>query len=143
MRKIARYIYVGLAWLTLVSVFILFFLAGMSLFVSKTYWGVHIDFGWGSELALIGLIIVGLIGWIPRQLTAWLVGMSALHFVHTILPSFVEEIPILAAVHPVTALLLAWVTYMHARRATELLLEPRGGSESIEQPVQVETSTQS
>ena len=32
MRKIARYIYVGVAWLELVSVVVPFFLAGMSLF---------------------------------------------------------------------------------------------------------------
>ena len=53
MRKIARYIYVGFAWLELGSVIVPFFLAGMSLFVSRTYWNVHVDFGWGSELPLL------------------------------------------------------------------------------------------
>ncbi len=37
MRKIARYIYVGLAWIELVMLFFPVFLAGMSLFVSRTY----------------------------------------------------------------------------------------------------------
>jgi hypothetical protein len=37
MRKIARYIYVGIAWLTLVGVIIPFFLAGMSLFECRSW----------------------------------------------------------------------------------------------------------
>ena len=49
MRKIARTIYVGLSWLELVSVIVPFFLAGMSLFVSRTYWSVHVDFGYWAE----------------------------------------------------------------------------------------------
>ncbi len=141
MRKIARYIYVGVAWLELVSVIVPFFLAGMSLFVSRTYWDVHVDFGWGSELPLLVLIIVGLVGWIPRRLTVWLVALILLHIVHTMLPGLKDDLPVAAAFLPVTALLLTWVAYMHARKATQLLLEPRGGSEN-EQPVQVEPSAQ-
>jgi hypothetical protein len=135
MRKIARYIYVGVAWLELVSVIVPFFLAGMSLFVSRTYWSTHADFGWGSELPVLILIIVGLIGWIPRRLIVWLVGMTLLHIVHTTLPGLEDDLPLGAAFHPVTALMLAWVAYIHARKATQLLLEPRGRSESIEQSV--------
>ncbi len=142
MRKIARYIYIGLAWIELVMLFIPVFLAGMSLFVSRTYWDVHVEFGFWAELPLLALIIVGLIGWIPRRLTVWLVGMIVLHFVHISLPGLEDDLPIGAAFHPVTALMLAWVTYIHARKATKLLLEPRGGSENMEQPAQVEPSAQ-
>ena len=142
MRKIARTIYVGFAWLELVSIIVPFFLAGMSLFVSRTYWNVHVDFGWGSELPLLILVIVGLIGWIPRRLTKWLVGMILLHVVHTALPGLKDNLPIVAAFHPVTALLLTWVAYKHARIATQLLLEPRGGAGSIKQPAQVEPGPQ-
>ena len=101
MRKIARYIYVGAAWLTLVSVIIPFFLAGMALFVHNSYWTVHVDFGWGSELPIVLLIITGLVGWIPRRLTVWLVGMSAVHFVHTALPMLKGTLPMMAAIRPV------------------------------------------
>ena len=143
MRKIARYIYVGVAWLELVSVVVPFFLAGMSLFVSRTYWSAHVDFGFGAELPLLALIIVGLLAWIPRRLTAWLVAMSVIHFVHISLPGLKDDLPIVAAFHPVTALLLTWVTYKHARMATQLLLGPRGGSDNLDQPQQVEPATQS
>ncbi len=124
MRKVARYIYVGLAWLTLVGVIIPFFIAGMSLFVSRSYWSLHGEIGFLSGWPILGLIIFGLIGWIPRRLTAWLVGMTALHVVHTLLPTLRSDAPMAAAVHPLSALLLATVTFMHARKATQLLIEP-------------------
>ena len=142
MRKIARTIYVGLAWFELAILFIPIFIAGMALFVRNSYWSTHIEIGWAAGLPILGLIIFGLIGWIPRRLTVWLVGMSVLHFVHTALPGLKADLPMGAAFHPVTALLLTWVTYKHARIATQLLLGPRGGSENMEQPVQVEPSTQ-
>ena len=142
MRKIARYIYVGLAWIELAMLFIPVFVAGMSLFVSRTYWNVHVEFGFWAELPLLALIIVGLLAWIPRRLTAWLAGMLVLHFVHISLPGLKDDLPIVAAFHPVTALLLTWVTYKHARMATQLLLGSRGGSENMEQPAQVELTTQ-
>ena len=107
MRKIARYIYVGAAWLTLVSVIIPFFLAGMALFVHNSYWTVHVDFGWGSELPIVLLIITGLVGWIPRRLTVWLVGMSAVHFVHTALPMLKGTLPMMAAISPEGCLRIA------------------------------------
>ncbi|MFQ5943651.1 MAG: DUF6220 domain-containing protein [Anaerolineales bacterium] len=142
MRKIARYIYVGFAWLTLVAVIIPFFIAGMSLFVSRTYWSAHGEIGFSSGFPILGLIIFGLIGWIPRRLTAWLIGMTLLHFVHTALPSVQEAAPMIAAVHPVSALLLVSVTYVHARRATQLLLQPSQEAESTEVQVSAEPSTQ-
>jgi len=141
MRKIARTIYVGFAWLELVSVIVPFFLAGMSLFVSRTYWNVHVGLGYWAGLPLLALIIVGLIGWIPRRLTVWLIGMMVLHMVHISLPGLKDDLPIAAAFHPVTALLLTWVTYKHARIATQLLLGPRGGSVSMKPSTQVEPST--
>jgi len=134
MRKIARYIYVGLSWIELAVLFIPVFLAGMALFVRNSYWSSHVEIGWSAGLPILGLIIFGLIGWIPRRLTAWLVGMTVLHFVHTALPGLKADLPMGAAFHPVTAVVLTWVTYMHALRATQLLLEPRGKSESTEQP---------
>ena len=140
MRKIARYIYVGIAWLTLVGVIIPFFLAGMALFVSRTYWSNHAGIGWFSGWPIMGLIIFGLIGWIPRRLTAWLVGMAALHFAHTLLPALKSDAPMAAAVHPVSALLLVAVTYMHARRATQWLLEPY--REAKEAQIPAETKAQ-
>ena len=140
MRKIARYIYVAIAWLTLVGVIVPFFLAGMALFANRTYWSSHAGIGWLSGWPIVGLIVFGLLGWIPRRLTAWLVGMTVLHAVHTVLPSLQSDAPMAAAVHPLSALLLVAVTYVHARRATTLLLEPYKASD--DSPISAEPTAQ-
>ena len=136
MRKVARYIYVVLAWIELPVLFIPVFLAGMALFVRNAYWSDHGAIGWFTGFPLLLLIVSGLVGWIPRRLTAWLVGMIVLHALHTALPGFRSNAPVLAAVHPITAVLLIGVTLTHARRATQLLLEPRQESERMEPQVQ-------
>ena len=123
MRRIAKFIYVGVSWIELVALFIPIFVAGMALFVRNSYWSSHVDIGWATGWPILLLIITGLFAWIPRRLTAWLVALILLHTAHTILPSFKAEAPFVAAMHPVTAVLLVGVTFMHARRANQLLVE--------------------
>ena len=132
MRSIARYIYVGLAWIELPILFLPVFLAGMALFVRNSYWSEHAGIGWFTGWPLLLMIISGLAGWIPRRLTAWLVGLIIFHTLHTALPGFKADLPALAAVHPVTAVLLIGVTLMHARRASQLLLEHRPELDRVE-----------
>jgi hypothetical protein len=124
MRKVARYVYVATAWLTLAWILVTIFLAGMALFVRTPYWELHKEIGWSSDLALLVLILAGLVGWIPRRLTAWLVALIVLHALHTSLPSLKPDVPLAAALHPVSATLLAWLSLAHARRAQRILLGP-------------------
>lgn len=131
MRKIARYIYLGTAWVELVSLFIPIFVAGMALFVRNSYWSTHREIGWLTGWPLTVLIITGLLGWIPRRLTAWLVALIVLHAVHTILPTLRTDAPLFAAIHPVSAVLLVSVAYVHARRATELLIKGAPAPEGV------------
>ena len=122
MRRVARYIYVGAAWLALAGVLIAILLAGFALFVNRPYWQTHIDVGWGSELPLLLLILAGIAGWIPRRLAGWLVAVIVLHVVQTALPALKENLPLIAALHPLNASLLGWLSLAHARKAQELLL---------------------
>ena len=128
MRKIARYIYVGTSWLMLAWVLVTIFMAGMALFVRTPYWEAHKAIGWGSDLAALLLILAGLVGRIPRRLTAWLVALIVLHTVHISLPGLKESLPLGAAIHPLSATLLAWLSLAHARRAQAILF---GGQQSI------------
>jgi hypothetical protein len=122
MRRIARYAYVSAAWLTLAWVLVTVFVAGMALFVNTRYWQVHREIGWGSELAVLLLILTGLLGWIPRRLTARLAGLILLLVLHISLPILKDSLPLAAALHPLTASLLVWLSLVHARTAQRLLL---------------------
>lgn len=120
-RKIARTIYIGGAWLMFASVLLLIFLAGMMLFVSNRYTEVHIGAGWGTHLPVLILIIAGIIGWIPRRLVGWFVVVVVVHTVQLALALVKTDQPFIAAFHPLNAMLLAWVSLVHARLATRLL----------------------
>jgi len=122
MRKVARYMYVATSWVLLAWVLITIFMAGMALFVRTPYWETHREVGWGAGLPLLLLILAGLLGWIPRRLTAWLVAVIVFHTLHISLPALKTTLPLAAAIHPLSATLLAWLTLTHARRAQQLLL---------------------
>lgn len=139
MRRIASYLYIGAAWLMVASLLATILMAGMALFVRNSLWSVHIEFGWGSELPGLLLIVLALIRWIPRRLTGWLVAVLLLHLVQTVLPGLREQFPYVAALHPLNASLLTYVSYLHAKRARQLLLdEPADRAQGAELGSQVE-----
>ncbi len=123
MRRILSYLYIGFAWLMVIWLLATIVMAGMSLFVRNSLWQTHTEFGWSSELPGLVLIVLGLLRWIPRRLVGWLVAVLVLHIVQTVLPGLRDELPYLAALHPLNASILTYVSYLHAKRARELLLE--------------------
>lgn len=122
MRKALSSIYVGVAWLTVVTLLATIFVAGTALFVRNTLWETHMAFGWYSELPILLMIILALMVRIPRRLTPWLVAVVVLHVVQTSLPGLKESAPVVAAFHPLNASILTFITYLHARKAGEQLL---------------------
>lgn len=130
MRKIARYLYVAGAWFNLVTILFVIFAAGLMLFVSATHRETHMNAGWGSDLPILFLILTGLLGWIPRNVVAWLVAVIVVHTIQIMLPGLRADLPILAAFHPLNAMVLAVVSWMHARVATRTLLDATELSDS-------------
>lgn len=88
------------------------FLAGSAIFDSPTFWKMHVAFG--MAIALLPLVFV-LLAWLGR-LGARALWLSGLAFVLVILQSFLISIgaPMLAALHPVNALIIfalaLWLT---------------------------------
>lgn len=136
-KNVVRYIYVGFAWLNLLAVFVIIFVAGMSLFVNRNYWSTHVDFGWGSESILLVLIALGLLGWIPRRLTGWLVAVIVIHAIQTLLPGLKDDLPFISAAHPLNAMVLAGTSLKHAQVASQVLLGNRLKDSVIEAQVRV------
>jgi hypothetical protein len=123
-KSIARYVYVGVAWINLVTMFVVVFIAGMSLFVNRSYWPTHGEVGFTSGLIGVLLIALGLIVWIPRRLATWLAAIFVVHFIQTVLPALKDNQPLIAAVHPLNATLLTWLSLKHAQAAGRLLRNP-------------------
>ena len=101
------------------------FLAGLALFVSPRHWEDHFAFG-VLGVALLGLLVLlsataarlprSAVGWAALPLLGWF-GQEVLASLR-----FAETTKILAALHPVGALVLLWVGVIVARRARSFVV---------------------
>ena len=93
------------------------FLAGMSIFVSPSWWGVHQRFGelFGSLTILLVLFAIAMQ---PQRSIIWLtillVVLYSLQYLLIELPGRMS-VPWLSALHPVNALVIFWIAVTLAR----------------------------
>ena|SRR5260370_11464044 len=118
MVKWTRRLYSFAAWLFPVAILIQVFFVGLSLFTGQVYWSTHRDFG--HSLAVLPLLLVGLsyLGRLPRteKLLAWL--LFGTYLVQAeVFAAIRSAVPILAAFHPVLALVLFALALIIALRA--------------------------
>jgi hypothetical protein len=130
----ARIAYLVGAWLFLMAVLSLVFLAGLSLFVSRTFWGTHAELGRAIGFLAPSLLVLAFLGRLPRAtvgLTALLVILYAIQWT---LVGLQRAIPVVAALHAVNALALFWVALTLARRAWALARAARGKAFTPQRP---------
>src|SRR5947208_1618077 len=105
----------GLAWVILAAVIAQFFFAGLGIFRASSF-QAHQMTGSLIMLASLILLILALAGWIGGVR----IGLSALLLVLTIVQSLLVRGPsLVAALHPVNALLIMGVTATLARLGRE------------------------
>ena len=127
--QIARAALPILAWAFLGLITIQVFLAGVGLFGAGTMAG-HRDFGYLLSLLPLFLVIAAAVGRAGRLV--WLAGaLLVLTFVQTLLPLLKADLPYIAALHPVNALVLAALTATIARRARGLARTPQAGVDPV------------
>ena len=126
--QLARSAFPVLAWGFLGLLAIQVFLAGVGLFGAGTIAG-HRDFGYLLSLLPVILLVTAAIARAGRLV--WVTGaLLVLSFVQTLLPLLKADLPYVAALHPVNALVLAALTVTIALRATELARAPRAEPET-------------
>jgi len=117
-RSAARSAFPFVAGLFAVGAIVQVFLAGLGVFDDPSSFATHRDFGYLLELIPIVMLVLALVGGMPRRFA----GLSALLFGLFILQSvFVgmrESIPAIAALHPLNGflilglgILLAWQSW--------------------------------
>ena len=122
--QIWRLVYAILAVLFMAGLIVQVFLAGVGLFGAGDL-ELHRDVGYW--LPLIPLLMLP-IAWParPGRGIVWLnVALFVAAFVQTLLPSLRGSVALIAALHPVNALLLFWLGLTIARRAVAMA---RGGA---------------
>ncbi len=115
-RAWARRAFPWLAWLYVASLFIQVFLAGLAVFVDPATFAVHVDFG----RIVVGLLslFLPIVAWLGRlPLVRLAVGVLLFYIFQTALPEVRASYPVVAALHPMFALVLFWLAVRLAGQA--------------------------
>jgi hypothetical protein len=108
----------GVALIYLVGVVVQFFLAGLGDFGATTF-DTHRAFGYVLGILSIGILVLALVGKVPRDLVSLAAALLALNVVQVIVVHVdVDEI---AALHVVNALAIAGVAFALVRRSRRYL----------------------
>lgn len=112
----ARRGYVLFAGTFVIGVAIQVFIAGMAVFVDPVNWGIHAGFVHVLEILSLAMLVLAFLGRLPRELKSFpvvlfvLIGVqyaTALGFSNSVV----------AAIHPVNALVIFWGAVSTTRRA--------------------------
>ena len=116
--KWIRMLYLIVAWLFPVAILFQVFLVGLSLFTGQVYWSTHRDVGHTLGVLPLLLVILAYLGRLPRseKLLIWL--QFGVYLVQAEVFAAIRDVaPLLAAFHPVLALVLFALALIIALRA--------------------------
>lgn len=110
-----RWGYLATAIVLTAGVLIRIYIAGMPVFVGPARWSAHVTFGTNLPAFLVLLIVVAFLGRLPnlhRGLPVVLFGLFLVRF------STAHRFgSVVGAIHPVTAVLIFWVSTITVRQA--------------------------
>lgn len=118
-RRGARRLHPWLAWLFVVAVLVQVFLAGLAIFGATDGFGLHIEFGYSViGLLALGVLLTAVAAGLPRREIGLSLLLLVLYVVQTALPAARVSAPVLAALHPVNAIVLFVLGTIIARRGS-------------------------
>ncbi len=123
----ARYVYLVLAWAFVVGVVVQVFFIGLGLFAGSENVELHVTLGWILHLVPLLILAAAALARAGRRRILEAAALAAVVFVVPILATMRDGTPILAALHPVGAILAFWLAIVVARGATSLRGVERGG----------------
>jgi hypothetical protein len=117
----ARYLYLALVWTYLVGILFQVFLAGMGLFGTTRDFEPHVGLGWILHLVPVLLLIVAAVARVGSRLIWWNVALLVVQFVQPILATLRSTQQVIAAFHPVLALIIFWLAFTIGIKAWRLV----------------------
>ena len=125
----ARYAYAVLAWAFVAGVVVQVFLIGLALFAGSENLALHVSLGWILHLMPILLVAAAALARAGRQQILIAAALAVTVFIVPILALLRDSAPVVAALHPVGALLSFWLAILVARDAAQLLrFDPEAAS---------------
>jgi hypothetical protein len=105
----AWYAYVGLVWLFLAALAVQIYLAGVGLFGTSQDMEPHRGLGWFLHLPLLLILVAALVARVGRPTIWWVLAMFLVGAIQPILATL-KDAPVVAALHPLNAVLLSLLT---------------------------------
>jgi cytochrome b len=122
MTRAARYAYLVLAWAFLVGVLAQVFFIGLALFDGSDNAEIHRTLGWILHLVPIVILLAAWLSRAGSRHWQWALAMAAVVFVVPIFATL-RDIPVVAALHPVGALVIFALAIVVARNSLEAVRE--------------------
>lgn len=133
MARIARFVYLAFAWLFVAGVLTQVFLAGMVVVSLRLSWEPHIGLGHSLAFPLLLMLISMYLGRLPRPVKTLTWVLFGVYVLQSDVLIFMRlQAPVLAALHPVLALVDFALGLALARRALPLArqVQERSGMQS-------------
>jgi len=102
----ARYVYIGLAWLFLVAITVQVLIAGLAIFGDPRDITLHRDLGYVLHLSPVLILIAAAVGRVGLTTLLWVGALVVVTLIQPLLPSIGSDNALVAALHPVLALVI-------------------------------------
>jgi len=132
-----RYAFVFLALVVFICVLVQIFLAGLAIFESPALWRWHTTFVHIFELAPLLMLPAAWLGKAPRRLLWYSAGLLGMIYVQDFTANFRAISGAVAALHPLTGMVIAWMAYRVLLESRALLksrapqAEPQPGGNRV------------
>jgi hypothetical protein len=120
----ARYVFLAMVWIYLAGILFQVFLAGIGLFGAAKDFEPHVGLGWILHLVPVLLVIVADVARVGSSLLWWTAVLLVVQFVQPLFALARQDAPVVAAFHPVLALVIFWLAFTIALKAWRLVREP-------------------
>jgi Zn-dependent protease with chaperone function len=120
----ARYVFLATVWIYVAGILFQVFLAGVGLFGAAKDFEPHAGLGWILHLVPVLLLIVAAVARVGSRLLWWTTALLVVQFVQPILATLRNDQPVVAAFHPVLALVIFWLAFTIGLKAWQLVREP-------------------
>lgn len=125
MIRAARWAYVALAWAFLAGLVVQVFFAGLGLFARASGFELHVNLGWILHLAPLLILLAAALSRAGRRHWTWALALAVVVFVVPIFVLLRDTSPVLAALHPVSALAAFWLSTIVARHSLKVVRSPQ------------------
>ena len=122
--RLSRYAYAAAAWLFVVGILTQVYLVGLSLLGQQPSWQTHVGLGHGLSIVALLMVALAYTSRLPRPMKpfTWLNLVISILLLNVVI--FMRgSAPLVAALHPVLAILLFGIAGFLAMRAWQLVRE--------------------